>query len=120
VLANPQQTLVAYALLMWLPGEAHLLNITVSPALQRQGIGRELLHWLSADVSARGGTSILLEVRRTNVGAQALYQSMGFAQIGIRKGYYASWNNSREDAFVLSKGLSGTGTEMPTQRRSTA
>jgi [ribosomal protein S18]-alanine N-acetyltransferase len=113
VIESSQQTLVAYALLMWLPEEAHLLNITVSPALQRQGLGREILNCLCADVRERGGRSMLLEVRRSNLGAQVLYQSLGFAQIGIRKGYYASWNNSREDALVLSKHLSGNCSETP-------
>jgi [ribosomal protein S18]-alanine N-acetyltransferase len=97
--------LLGYALVMWLPDEAHLLNITVRPDRQGLGVGRRFLNWLLGDVQARGALSLMLEVRPSNPRALALYVSMGFAQIGSRKGYYPSWNNSREDALVLSKPL---------------
>jgi [ribosomal protein S18]-alanine N-acetyltransferase len=97
--------ILAYALVMWLPDEAHLLNITVRPQRQAKGLGRQFLSWLLKDAQLRGALSMLLEVRPTNPRAMALYGSMGFSQIARRKGYYPSWNNSREDALVLSKPL---------------
>ncbi len=97
--------ILGYALVMWLPDEAHLLNITVRPECQGLGVGRRFLTWVLGDVQARGAASLLLEVRPSNPRAVALYLSMGFTQIGDRKGYYPSWNQSREDALVLSKSL---------------
>jgi [ribosomal protein S18]-alanine N-acetyltransferase len=97
--------LLAYALVMWLPDEAHLLNITVRPDRQDRGFGRRFLAWILNDVTSRGAQALMLEVRPTNPRALALYGSMGFNPIGVRKGYYPSWNNSREDALVLSKAL---------------
>ena len=97
--------ILAYALVMWLPDEAHLLNVTVRPHCQGQGLGRQFLDWILADSQARGAHSLMLEVRPSNPSAVALYVSMGFTKIGQRKGYYPSWNNSREDAWVLAKSL---------------
>ena len=39
-------------------------------------------------------------MRRSNVAANALYRKLGFAQIGVRRGYYPS-ANGREDAIVM-------------------
>jgi [ribosomal protein S18]-alanine N-acetyltransferase len=97
--------ILAYALVMWLPEEAHLLNITVDPERQGLGLGRNFLTWILKDVQARGADSLMLEVRVSNPSALSLYLSLGFTQIGIRKSYYPSWNNTREDALVLSKTL---------------
>jgi [ribosomal protein S18]-alanine N-acetyltransferase len=97
--------LVGYALVMWLPDEAHLLNITIKPELQGQGLGRAFLHWIFDDTCRRGARSLMLEVRPSNTRAFALYSKLDFLEIGRRKDYYPSWNQSREDAIVLSKRL---------------
>jgi [ribosomal protein S18]-alanine N-acetyltransferase len=98
--------ILAYCVVMWLPDEAHILNITVASQLQKRGLGRRFLSWVLEDAKARGAHSMMLEVRPSNVVALSLYTSMDFTQIGLRKSYYASWNNSREDAIVMSKPLS--------------
>ena len=43
---------------------------------------------------------VLLEVRRSNKNARLLYESLGFATLGVRKGYYPQ-HEGREDALVL-------------------
>ena len=50
---------------------------------------------------------IILEVRPTNEPALALYQKLGYEQIGIRKNYYpaSTSNGQREDALVMSKSI---------------
>jgi [ribosomal protein S18]-alanine N-acetyltransferase len=93
--------IIAYAVVMWLPEEVHLLNITVEPGFQGQGIGRRLLSWLIRQTRSRGAGSMLLEVRPSNEAARALYASMGFVMIGKRPRYYPSWDDTREDALVL-------------------
>jgi ribosomal-protein-alanine N-acetyltransferase len=95
---SPQ--LIGYAVLMWLPDEVHLLNLSVAAPMQGRGYGREMLRWLLRDASARGAGGMLLEVRPSNLPALALYRSSGFESIGVRRGYYPA-QDGREDAQVL-------------------
>lgn len=99
--------ILAYAVLMWLPEEIHLLNITIAAQRQRQGLGRMLLGDLCADAAARGARSMLLEVRPSNDPAKQLYASEGFELIGVRKRYYPAADGAREDALVLRKEFGG-------------
>jgi ribosomal-protein-alanine N-acetyltransferase len=81
-------------------GEAHVLNLCVDPDEQGQGIGRKLLENLIDSARGRAET-VFLEVRPSNTVAIALYENMGFNEIGIRKGYYPA-ENGREDALMLA------------------
>jgi ribosomal-protein-alanine N-acetyltransferase len=92
---------IGYAVVMWIPDEVHLLNLSVAAQWQRHGYGRAMLQWLCADAARRGARSMMLEVRPSNAPARALYASAGFAQIGLRKRYYPSFEGTREDALVL-------------------
>ncbi|OJX05954.1 MAG: ribosomal-protein-alanine N-acetyltransferase [Burkholderiales bacterium 70-64] len=98
-LAGPE--LVAYAIVMWIPDEVHLLNLSVSAERQGCGLGRAMLRWLMRDAAGRGARGMMLEVRPSNTPAVALYRSAGFAQIGVRKRYYPAGESGREDALVL-------------------
>ncbi|AEI77383.1 ribosomal-protein-alanine acetyltransferase [Cupriavidus necator N-1] len=102
-LRDPVGTLVAYAVLMPVVDEMHLLNITVEPQRQRQGLGRLMLAVVLATAHAHRIHTMLLEVRPSNTGAIALYQAAGFAEIGRRKGYYPALGSKREDALVLRR-----------------
>ena len=93
--------IVGYAVLMWLPDEIHLLNISVDAHCQGQGHGGAMLDWLCRDARGRGAHSMLLEVRPSNVPARALYEARGFRQLGVRRGYYPAAGGAREDALVL-------------------
>lgn len=95
--------LIGYAVVMWIPDEAHLLNLSVAGALQGRGYGRAMLRWLCADAAGRGARAVMLEVRPSNERARALYASMGFAQIGVRRRYYPAEGDAREDALVLRR-----------------
>lgn len=97
--------LCGYALLMWAPEEIHLLNITVAPALQGRGVGAAMLRWLLDDAVRRGARRMLLEVRPSNAVAISLYESRGFARIGLRRGYYPAAGSRREDAIVMALAL---------------
>lgn len=79
--------------------EAHILNICVARPWRGRGIGRALLRQL-VDEARRGGNEVaFLEVRPSNLKAIALYESMGFVRIGLRRGYYQAIGG-REDAYV--------------------
>ena len=48
---------------------------------------------------------MLLEVRPSNKIAQSLYRSLGFGPIGLRRRYYPSFDNTREDAIVMRRAV---------------
>lgn len=98
---------LGYAVTMWIPDEAHLLNLSVTADMQGRGIGRAMLEWLMSDAARRGARGMMLEVRPSNERAISLYRSAGFEQIGVRRRYYPAADESREDACVLFRRLSG-------------
>ncbi len=91
----------AYAVLSVGAGEAHILNLTVSPECRSQGLGRHLLLDLLGYCRGQSLSRIYLEVRPSNEAARVLYESEGFELIGIRRQYYRSLKG-REDAMVYA------------------
>ncbi|MDQ6995480.1 MAG: ribosomal protein S18-alanine N-acetyltransferase [Mariprofundaceae bacterium] len=93
--------LIAYLLSQDILDETHIMQIAVLPDYQRQGIGRQLTQWLFNNKSEQ--SLILLEVRASNKGAQAMYQGLGFQHIGTRKAYYKARNigETPENAIVM-------------------
>ena len=89
---------VAYAGMWVMFDEAHITNVAVAPAFRRRGLGRRLMRCMMRTARLFGATMMTLEVRETNLGAQALYVGLGFVQEGRRKGYYT---DTGEDAFIL-------------------
>ena len=82
-------------------GEADMMNVAVSPAYRRQGIGRALVLALCEALKTRMQATVLtLEVRDSNAAAIALYQGFGFEEVGRRKNYY---DLPKEDALILTK-----------------
>jgi [ribosomal protein S18]-alanine N-acetyltransferase len=67
--------------------EAEIHTIGVDPAFQGRGIGRALLRGL-LEVADSVGATVFLEVRTDNEPARALYESEGFATVGLRRRYY--------------------------------
>ena len=100
------QRVVGYAVMSIAAGEAHLLNICIEQVLRGHGLGRRLLQRLLTLASQHGADSVFLEVRASNRGALHLYQSAGFNEIGLRRGYYPV-DGGREDAIVLALDLPG-------------
>lgn len=81
--------------------EAHLLNITISPACQGRGLGLALLEHLMSRARQRGGQECFLEVRASNHSAYRLYERFGFNEIGRRRNYYPAPGGG-EDALVMA------------------
>lgn len=96
--------LAGYFVLIIAVGEAHLLNLSVSAARQRQGIGSALLEEVIRLSRANGAQHLFLEVRPSNAPALALYEAFGFRHISRRRGYYPA-HGGREDALVLTLDL---------------
>lgn len=96
--------LAGYFVLMLAVDDAHLLTIAVAESHQRQGLGARLLRQAMVIARAGGATTLLLEVRPSNAKALAMYRHFGFAQVGVRRGYYPA-AAGREDALVLTHPL---------------
>lgn len=96
--------LVGYGILTIGAGESHVLNLCVSPSQQGRGYGRLILQRLIEEAQRHPVECIFLEVRPTNLSAIALYQRLGFNEIGRRKDYYPA-KNGREDALVMALAL---------------
>lgn len=101
ILRESSGSLTGYFLVMLAVDEAHLLNISVRSDLHGKGVGRMQLDKVVELAKEKKMTSILLEVRPSNLRALAVYNQYGFEQIGVRKGYYPATNNAREDAIVM-------------------
>jgi ribosomal-protein-alanine N-acetyltransferase len=110
--ADVDGEIIAYGIVAMGAGEAHILNLCVRPDLRGRSIGREMLMLLLERSRQAGMTDTFLEVRPSNLHAIALYQSVGFVQVGLRKGYYQA-EGGREDALVLKLGLGAQGPDRP-------
>lgn len=81
-------------------GESDMMNLAVDPAFRRRGVGQSLVRALIGALGKHGNHSLSLEVRASNAPALALYQNLGFSQVGRRPNYY---RNPKEDALILRK-----------------
>lgn len=108
LLANPQAVyytavrgnLVAgYTGLHHILDEGHIMNLAVSHAERRRGVGRCLLSALVAYAWENSLGFLTLEVRVSNGAALALYESFGFKREGLRTSYY---KKPLEDAIIMT------------------
>lgn len=82
--------------------EAEIELIAVKSTRRKHGVGKAILTEFLAAVKSIGVTDVFLEVRRSNIAAQALYEKAGFTYIAVRENYYGGV----EDALVMKKRLS--------------
>ena len=80
--------------------ETDMMNVAVTAEFRRRGIGEQLVTALVAELKAMDSHCLTLEVRASNTPAQAMYEKLGFAEIGRRPRYY---QNPKEDALILRK-----------------
>ena len=104
-LTAPDGTLIGYFLAMPGVDELHLLNLTVAPEHQGRGHARALLSRVVALARGRGDDAVWLEVRAGNARARDLYLRNGFAEVGLRRGYYPAAASRREDAVLMRRGV---------------
>lgn len=102
VVVERQGRVIGYAVQSTAAGESQLLNIAIDPAEQGRGLGRILLQWLIEQARRAQAEMLFLEVRLSNLPAQALYEGLGFNEIGMRRAYYRVQGGKREDALVYA------------------
>ena len=76
----------------------HVMNVAVDEPYRRRGLAAQMLEELFVATADDGTRGYTLEVRVSNHGAIRLYERLGFAPTGIRRGYYT---DNREDALIM-------------------
>jgi [ribosomal protein S18]-alanine N-acetyltransferase len=98
VVARREQRIAAFAIMHFGDDVAHLNLLAVSPEHRRQGLGSQLMEWLTATAIQAGVFRINLELRTHNDAARFFYERLGFGQLGVVQGYY----QGREAALRMS------------------
>lgn len=98
VLRTPAVRVAAFCAFWRVADQAHINNLAVRPELRGRGLGSQMLEAIIGEAQSLGAGSLTLEVRRSNIPAQRLYQRAGFHEAGVRKNYYTQ---PVEDALVL-------------------
>ena len=78
--------------------EWEIENVVVAPEKRNRGVGIKIIRELLLLAQSEGATSVLLEVRESNLAARRLYEKLGFSQQGRRSNYY---REPEEDALLL-------------------
>jgi ribosomal-protein-alanine N-acetyltransferase len=99
ILAEIDGCIAGYVLFWLLPGYIDIHNVAVHVNFRRRGIARLLLRQVLIQAKAQSVTRVTLEVRKSNLAAKKLYESIGFLMTGIRQGYYS---DNGEDALTMS------------------
>ena len=92
--------IVGYCGILYVLDEGNITNIAVRDSYRGKGIGRKLMEEAMKIANNNNVFHFLLEVRRSNKLAIALYESLGFVEEGIRKNFY---QHPTEDAFIMWK-----------------
>ena len=100
LVATEQEQVVGYIGSQTVMDETDMMNVAVHPDFRRKGIAEALIGTLVGRLREMGSHCLTLEVRASNAPAIALYEKLGFSEIGRRKNYY---RNPREDACILRK-----------------
>ena len=94
-----QAFLVSLAGLLVVLDEGYITNVAVRPEYRRQGIASELLEVFRRFGEGNHMAFLTLEVRAGNAPAIALYEKLGFREVGRRKNYYRA---EHEDALLMT------------------
>lgn len=102
IVVKDENRVVSYGGFWLVLDEANINNIAVHPDYRGKGVSKLLMDTLIEMAKSEAAKTMYLEVRSSNFVAQKLYRGLGFAMIGLRKGYYV---DTDEDAIVMMKEL---------------
>ena len=102
VALDENDRVVGYAGLQVVLDEGYITNVAVRPDCRRRGVAGKLLDVFERFAEGNHLAFLSLEVRVSNMPAQALYRKYGFEQAGMRRGYY---EKPREDALIMTRWL---------------
>jgi ribosomal-protein-alanine N-acetyltransferase len=96
---SPHAPLVGYGGFWLMVDDAHISTLATHRDWRQRGIGELLLLAMIDGAAESGMRAMTLEVRVSNVSAQALYRKYGFEVVGERKQYYS---DNGEDALIMT------------------
>ncbi len=96
------ERVIGYVGMMCVLDEGQIINVAVHPDARRRGVGRALMQAAETYAKERGIVFLSLEVRESNIAARSMYSSLGWAEQGIRKGFYS---HPVENACVMTKSI---------------
>lgn len=100
LVATQENAVIGYIGSQSVLGEADIMNVAVLPEQRRKGVAEELLLALQNALKEKDVYSLTLEVRVSNAPAIALYEKLGYVEVGRRPNYY---HRPKEDALILRK-----------------
>jgi len=98
LVAEVNGRVIAYAGAWMVFEEGHITNIAVEQDARGRGLGERITRELMQYAANLGVQYMTLEVRKSNLAAQRMYQRLGFVELGVRKRYYES---NGEDALLM-------------------
>ena len=101
VLTDDEGEILSWIVWRTILDESELLLIGTAKNAQRKGYARALLQDALSEAEDRGIVAMHLEVRAGNDPAAKLYETSGFAIVGLRKGY-CFYDGRREDALLMT------------------
>ena len=99
VVARSGGAVVGFGGVWLMVDEAHITTFAVHPDWRRRGVGRRMLVALLEAAQGMRAARMTLEVRASNLAAQALYAELGFVEAGRRVAYYT---DDGEDAIIMT------------------
>lgn len=81
--------------------EGHILNVAVDPEFRGKGMAKQMVRRVVGECHKKGIRKILLDVRKSNEPAIALYQGLGFVVTHVRKGFYSDGEDAYQMALYL-------------------
>ncbi|MDC9728274.1 MAG: ribosomal protein S18-alanine N-acetyltransferase [Methyloprofundus sp.] len=102
VCEDTEDKMIAFCITSIAVGEVNILNLCIAADERKQGLGKKFMQHIIEKAKEKKAESVFLEVRPSNTGAIALYESLEFNEIGVREGYYKCEDGTREDAIMMA------------------
>ena len=96
---------VGYMVAAHVLDQADIHTVLVDINQRGKGLAKALLQSMMQKLREEGVELVFLEVRESNLAAQALYTKQGFEVTGSRNNYYANKDGSKENAIMMMASL---------------
>jgi ribosomal-protein-alanine N-acetyltransferase len=100
VIRTPEHRVAGFCAFWRVVDQIHINNLAIRPELRRRRLGETLLKHVLEEATRLGARHATLEVRRSNLAAQRLYENAGFRVVATRPSYYS---HPIEDALILAR-----------------
>jgi [ribosomal protein S18]-alanine N-acetyltransferase len=105
VACDAKRRVVGFAMLRHTGDDVELVSIAVEPRWRGKGVGLALMRAMFDDLLMSPARRMVLEVASDNPGALRLYERLGFARVGERRGYYPRPDGTPATALVMTRDL---------------